>query len=189
MKKYTVKSNRNIQIRRLLAFKGESQLIKYEFHPWIEENGIIDSINVEVKNGQASAVVTPDFSLTDGNFIPLDEEYVISSVLTDLTSTKSGDTITVTGGTLNDGTYIASSDGVSVSGSSYKVPIVGSLIILTSQVCDLHINGIGILITTSESGSSLIKLTVTSGSEVFVTHLRVVAKDPSVHAGFPRDYV
>ena len=36
------------------------------------------------------------------------------------------------------------------------------------------------VVTTSNSGRSMIKLTATAGSNVFVTHLKVVAKDPDV---------
>ncbi len=33
-------------------------------------------------------------------------------------------------------------------------------------------------ITTSESGSSMIKITATAGNNIFVTHLRILTKDP-----------
>lgn len=35
-------------------------------------------------------------------------------------------------------------------------------------------------LTTSDTGSSMIKLTATAGNNTFVTHLRVLSKDPDV---------
>jgi hypothetical protein len=53
MKSYTVKSNRNQQLRSLLAFKGESQTVEYDFTPWEEDNGSVSSVVWTVKSGQA----------------------------------------------------------------------------------------------------------------------------------------
>lgn len=41
------------------------------------------------------------------------------------------------------------------------------------------------LITTSQAGTSLIKITATAGNNIFITHLRVVSKDPMTQ---PADY-
>lgn len=101
MKSYVVKSNRNQQVRSLLAFKGESQVVKYDFLPWEEDNGSVTSVDWAVKSGSA--------------------------------------------GITNEA--------------------------LSSSVASA-------LITTSDAGSSLITITATSGSNVLVTTLRVVSKDP-----------
>lgn len=110
MKSYTVKANRNIQIRSLLGFEGESQRVEYDFSPWEEDNGVVTSVEWLVKNGR----------------VAVSNEALVSSV--------------------------ASSD---ISSGAY--------------------------------GCSLIKLTATAGNNVFVTHLRVVVKDPSVPE-LTRDY-
>lgn len=101
MLSYVVKSNRNQQIRGMLAFKGEAQTVQYDFSPWEADNGTVTSVNWELKDGQAA-----------------------------------------------------------ISNKSLASSIASALI------------------TTSESGISLIKLTATAGNNIFVTHLRVVTKDP-----------
>lgn len=104
MKKYTVRANRNIQERRMLAFEGESQEVQYDFTPWEEDNGLVSSVVWSVEKGQVS---------------------------------------------------IGSED-------------------LTSSIA-------GAVISTPDSGESLIKITATAGSNIFVTHLRVMCKDPTGH--------
>lgn len=98
---YIVKSNRNKQRRDMLAFKGESQTVQYDFSPWEADNGTVTTVVWTLKNGQA--------------------------------------------GITNES--------------------------LSSSIASA-------LITTSQSGVSMIKLTATAGNNIFVTHLRIVAKDP-----------
>ncbi len=50
---YIVKKNRNQQRRDMLAFKGETQTVKYDFAPWESDNGAVTSVVWEVKSGQA----------------------------------------------------------------------------------------------------------------------------------------
>ena len=104
MKNYTVRANRNIQERKMLAFEGESQEVQYDFSPWEEDNGSVTSVVWSVENGQVS----------------IGSESLASSIAS-------------------------------------------------------------IVLTTSESGESSIKLTATAGSNVFVTYLMVVCKDPTGH--------
>jgi len=104
MKKYVVTSNRKIEIRGLLGFKGESQTVEYDFTPWETDNGSVSSVEWIVESGQAS-----------------------------------------------------------ISGESLSSGLASAVI------------------STSESGSSLIKVTATAGSNVFVTHIRVVSKEPFVY--------
>lgn len=101
MKTYYVKANRNQQVRSLLAFKGESQTIEYNFLPWEEDNGSVSSVVWTVKSGDAA----------------ISNEALVSSVAS-------------------------------------------------------------AVITTANPGSSVISVTATSGDNVLVTTLRVVAKDP-----------
>lgn len=54
MKNYIVKSNRNQQVRSLLAFKGESQTIEYNFLPWEDDNGSVTTVVWTLKTGTAS---------------------------------------------------------------------------------------------------------------------------------------
>ncbi len=99
---YTVKSNRSQQIRKIVAFKGEAQTIKYDFSPWETDNGTVTSVVWSKLRGQAAV----------------------------------------------------SNESLSSSVSSATI-------------------------TTPESGSSMIKITATAGNNIFVTHLRVLTKDPN----------
>lgn len=54
MKTYYVKANRNQQVRSLLAFKGESEDIRFDFSPWEDDNGTVTSVVWTVQSGQAS---------------------------------------------------------------------------------------------------------------------------------------
>lgn len=98
---YTVKTNRNIQVRALLAFKSGAQTIKYDFSPWQTDNGTVTAVTWTVKSGQAS-----------------------------------------------------------ITNKSLASSIASALI------------------TTSETGNSMIKIQATAGNNIFVTYLKVTSKDP-----------
>jgi len=54
MQTYVITDNRRTQIRRMLAFKGGAETIKFDFSPWAEANGSPSSVVVTVKTGDAT---------------------------------------------------------------------------------------------------------------------------------------
>ena len=49
--KYTVRTRRSQPIRRMLAFKLESQPVEYDFRPWAADNGDVTGVVWLVVNG------------------------------------------------------------------------------------------------------------------------------------------
>jgi hypothetical protein len=187
MKTYVVKSNRDVQIRNMLAFKGEVNVVKYNLSPWIEDNGDLTDFAVEVLNGQAS--------VSDVSTIYFESVNIVANSGTNRFSESSNFLVTIL--VAGDTFYYSGGNQPSTAGIYTVDEIIGNSIAVIETIATLATGGYIIIkdkepeltITTSESGSSLIKITATTATNTLVTHLRVVAKDPQIVNQFHTDYV
>jgi hypothetical protein len=179
----------------MLAFKGESQQVRYDMKPWVEDNGTITSYTIEVINGQAS--ISND-SLDkkielQGQFGLLSNE--ISSALGGLSVFAGQSTIGITGSPVDDGVYnITTVIDTKITTDGSFTLYSGVLTLYSYDVSNIInnydlVNVLKFNVDTPESGASLIRITIITNTNTLVTHLRVVAKDPSVIGSFPTDYV
>lgn len=51
---YVIRANRQVQLRKMLAFKGGVETVTFDYSPWADDFGAVTSVTAAVKSGQAA---------------------------------------------------------------------------------------------------------------------------------------
>jgi len=177
MYSFFVTNNRNRDVERVLAFEGQTQVVKFELGAWEQVNGYVTSVTWTLKSGSAgiSGEVDPLYQSFSSAVSFIGRAIIaISGIFND--ELTAGTKLVVSGSADNDGTYTVE------SWTTTQITVEETFTTTVGDSCSLFYGdrAASALITTSQSGRSMIKVSLTAGSNTEVLHFEVFAKDPQV---------